>query len=163
MPATSSGMNKQYLPPPHIGSGSDSPLMNAFGSNGDVNNDALMPSIIWPLYIDNLVKDFGLDAVHHARLLAFVKVYRLPEFCVIMFIPSVLQLGSIGVGMSQADLATQLYMLAVMFTDAAERCWLNNDQGSENYNGLFADLKIHLEDNFTLTSDQRVCDHHNFI
>jgi hypothetical protein len=34
----------------------------------------MLPPIIRPLFIDNLVKDFNLDASHRARLQAFVKV-----------------------------------------------------------------------------------------
>jgi hypothetical protein len=69
------------------------------------------------------------------------------------------QLGSIGTGMSQADLATRLYMLVVMFADEVERRRATTANGAGNLSGLYADLKVRLEDTFVLTSEQKVCPH----
>jgi len=145
---------------PLVPSGSVSPSI----TSRSMPHDELLtpPPIIRPLFIDNLVKDFNLDASHRARLLAFVKVvvyivrYTLSSHTDFVF---VCQLGSIGMGMSQADLATRLYMLAVMFADEVERRRATTANGVGNLSGLYADLKVRLEDTFMLTSEQKVCPH----
>ncbi|KAK7037201.1 hypothetical protein R3P38DRAFT_2771200 [Favolaschia claudopus] len=66
-------------------------------------------------------------------------------------------LGSTGGGLSQADLVTRLYMLAVQFSDMAERRRIAAAETPTDFTGLWKDLKIRLSGNFTFTKDQELC------
>lgn len=68
----------------------------------------------------------------------------------------VFQLGSAGVGLSQADLATRLFALAVQFADMAERRRIAAAETPGDYKTIWRDLKIRLEGNFSFTKDQEV-------
>lgn len=65
------------------------------------------------------------------------------------------QLGSLPPGLSQADLATRLYHLAVVYSDGAERRRIAKEEGVSNLKELFRDLQIRLEDSFAFTNEQR--------
>lgn len=52
------------------------------------------------------------------------------------------QLGSLPPGLSQADLATRLYHLAVVYSDGAERRRIAKEEGVSNLKELFRDLQI---------------------
>ncbi|RDB27985.1 hypothetical protein Hypma_002123 [Hypsizygus marmoreus] len=93
--------------------------------------------IIKPIFIDGLAQDFKLENQQRLNLHAFVK------------------LGSLGGGLSQADLATRLYLLAVVYSEAAERRRITDEQGVSDLKGLFTDLKIRLEETFTFNGEQR--------
>ncbi|KAF8192219.1 hypothetical protein K438DRAFT_1590239 [Mycena galopus ATCC 62051] len=64
------------------------------------------------------------------------------------------QLGSAGKGLSQADLATRLYALAVQFSDIAERRRIAASEEPTDFKALWRDLKIRLDGNFCFTKDQ---------
>jgi hypothetical protein len=68
------------------------------------------------------------------------------------------QLRSISPPLSQADLLTCLYSLAVIFSHKAERNRVAAQQRlTGDLKGLLADLKIRLEETFTFTVEQCVC------
>ncbi|KAJ7135129.1 hypothetical protein C8R46DRAFT_1325924 [Mycena filopes] len=94
------------------------------------------PPIIKPLFIDTLARDMRLEEGQKQSLHDFV------------------QLGSTGTGLSQADLATRLYSLAVQFADIAERHRKENAETPEDWKALWRDLKIRLDGNFSFTKDQ---------
>jgi len=57
----------------------------------------------------------------------------------------------------QSNLLTRVYMLAALYSDAAERRRAAKEQGVADIKGLFNDLKIWLEGQFELTKEQMVC------
>lgn len=67
------------------------------------------------------------------------------------------KLGSLGEGLSQADLATRVYIVALLYGESAARRRVEKDQGINDLAGLFNDLKIRLDDSFSFTKEQRVC------
>ncbi|KAH9948702.1 hypothetical protein B0H21DRAFT_890351 [Amylocystis lapponica] len=95
------------------------------------------PAILSPAFVDTLAQDYNLEPQQRANLHAFV------------------QLGSIGGGLSQADLATRTYTLAVMFHQIAEQHRRDAKENLANLAQLFNDLKIRLEESFTFTGEQR--------
>ena len=66
-------------------------------------------------------------------------------------------MGSLDGALMQSDLLTQVYMLAALYSDAAERRRAAQAQGVADINGLFNDLKIRLEGRFELTKEQMAC------
>ncbi|KAK6992395.1 hypothetical protein R3P38DRAFT_2570471 [Favolaschia claudopus] len=94
------------------------------------------PVVIKPLFIDTLARDMRLEDSQTQSLHDFVA------------------LGSTGGGLSQADLVTRLYMLAVQFSDMAERRRIAAAETPTDFTGLWKDLKIRLSGNFTFTKDQ---------
>ena len=52
---------------------------------------------------------------------------------------------------------TRLYLLAALYSDAADRRRAAQEQGVADLKGLFNDLKIQLEGKFELTKEQMVC------
>ncbi|KAK7015950.1 hypothetical protein R3P38DRAFT_3203652 [Favolaschia claudopus] len=94
------------------------------------------PVVIKPLFIDTLARDMKLEDSQTECLHEFVA------------------LGSTGGGLSQADLVTRLYMLAVQFSDMAERRRIAAAETPTDFTGLWKDLKIRLSGNFTFTKDQ---------
>jgi hypothetical protein len=51
-------------------------------------------------------------------------------------------MGLLDGALMQFDLLTQVYMLAALYSDAAERCHAAKEQGMADIKGLFNDLKI---------------------
>ncbi|KAK6992336.1 hypothetical protein R3P38DRAFT_2426468, partial [Favolaschia claudopus] len=92
--------------------------------------------IIKPLFIDTLARDMRLEDSQTQCLHDFVA------------------LGSTGAGLSQADLVTRLYMLAVQLSDMAERRRNAASETPTDFSGLWKDLKIRLDGNFAFTKDQ---------
>jgi hypothetical protein len=72
------------------------------------------------------------------------------------FAPAFLQIGSADGTLSKSDLFTRVYALAAMFSEAAERRRLAQEQGAVDLKGLYNDLKIGLETQFELTKEQMV-------
>jgi hypothetical protein len=66
-------------------------------------------------------------------------------------------MGSLDGALMQSDLLTRVYMLAALYSDAAERRRAAKEQGVADIKGLFNDLKIRLEGRFELTKEQMVC------
>jgi hypothetical protein len=73
--------------------------------------------------IDNLAKDFELEAIQRANLHAFVQVISVPLTSFIYTnLPLVfIQIGSADGLLSKSDLLTRMYALAALYADIAER------------------------------------------
>lgn len=71
------------------------------------------------------------------------------------------QIGSVNPALSRSDLATRAYMVAAIFAMAMEIqstiTLASQDDVIEDLPALFNDLRIRLDDNFTLTREQKVC------
>ncbi|KAF7366708.1 hypothetical protein MSAN_00928900 [Mycena sanguinolenta] len=90
-----------------------------------------------PLYIDNLAREFGLEDRDRMRLRGFTQVA-----------------GSVG--LSLAEQFGQLYILAVILSEAAERRRQQQQDGSiGDLRAFMRDLQIRLDDSFTLTANQK--------
>lgn len=113
-------------------------------------------SLIDPLMIDTLAKDFELEPRQRANLHAFVKVSQLYANTPILILIFFLQIGTSDGSLSRADLLTRLYILVSLYSDAAERHRRAEDQGFTDLKELFADLKIRLQGSFTFTKEQSV-------
>jgi hypothetical protein len=63
-----------------------------------------------------------------------------------------------GNTLSQSDLPCRLYMVAIILSEAAEG---RREEQANSFTGdlraMMRDLKIHLDEGFTLTNDQKVC------
>ncbi|RDB20869.1 hypothetical protein Hypma_012041 [Hypsizygus marmoreus] len=94
-------------------------------------------SVISPRFVDRLANDFKLEPQQRTDLHTFV------------------QLGSLGEGLSQADLATRIYIVAILHGQTAERKRAASEQGVGDLAGLFNDLKIRLDETFSFTKEQR--------
>ncbi|KAJ7823423.1 hypothetical protein B0H14DRAFT_3730245, partial [Mycena olivaceomarginata] len=92
--------------------------------------------IIKPLFIDTLARDMKLEEGQKQNLHDFV------------------QLGSAAAGLTQADLATCLFSLAVTYSDIAERHRIAAAETPTDWKSMWRDLKIRLNGNFTFTKDQ---------
>ncbi|KAJ7882055.1 hypothetical protein B0H14DRAFT_3433707 [Mycena olivaceomarginata] len=92
--------------------------------------------IIKPLFIDTLARDMKLEEGQKQNLHNFV------------------QLGSAAAGLTQADLATRLFALAVTYSDIAERHRIAAAETPTDWKSMWRDLKIRLDGNFTFTKDQ---------
>lgn len=92
--------------------------------------------IIDALAVDTLAKDFELEPVQRANLQAFVKM------------------GSFDGTLTRSDLLTRTYVLAALYSEAAERRRVAKEQGFADLKGLFNDLKVRLEGRFELTKEQ---------
>jgi hypothetical protein len=66
-------------------------------------------------------------------------------------------MGSLDGTLGQSDMLTWLYLLAALYSDAANRRRAAQEQGVADLKGLFNDLKIRLEGKFELTKEQMVC------
>ena len=86
-------------------------------------------------------------------MLLFRCVFSEPLF-IFADIPA--KIGSADGTLSKSDLLTQVYLLATLYSDAAERHQAARDQSITDLKGLFNDLKIRLEAQFELTKDQNV-------
>ncbi|KAJ7246702.1 hypothetical protein C8J57DRAFT_1523407 [Mycena rebaudengoi] len=105
-----------------------------------VSPDARPMPLIPPLFIDSLAKEFGLAERELKRLRGLVQV-----------------VSCAGGSISQAELVGQLYTTAIVMSEAAERRRLAEEAGGvPDLKGLFNDLKIRLDDTFTLTRVQKV-------
>ncbi|KAJ6489504.1 hypothetical protein C8R47DRAFT_977840 [Mycena vitilis] len=93
-------------------------------------------SVINPIFVDTLARDMQLEDRQTQNLHEFVL------------------LGSTGAGLSQADLATRLYLLAAQFSDTAERRRIAASETPTDWKALWRDLKIRLDSSFTFTKDQ---------
>ncbi|KAJ7157733.1 hypothetical protein C8R46DRAFT_412565 [Mycena filopes] len=92
--------------------------------------------IIKPLFVDALARDMELEERQRQNLHEFV------------------QLGSAGGGLTQADLATRLFALAVTYSDIAERHRALAAETPSDWKSMWRDLKIRLDGNFSFTKDQ---------
>ncbi|KAJ7659055.1 hypothetical protein DFH06DRAFT_905712, partial [Mycena polygramma] len=92
--------------------------------------------VINPIFVDTLARDMQLEDRQTQNLHEFVL------------------LGSTGAGLSQADLATRLYLLAAQFSDTAERRRIAASETPTDWKALWRDLKIRLDSSFTFTKDQ---------
>ncbi|KAJ7869104.1 hypothetical protein B0H14DRAFT_3440801 [Mycena olivaceomarginata] len=92
--------------------------------------------IIKPLFIDTLARDMKLEEGQKQNLHDFV------------------QLGSAAAGLTQADLATRLFALAVTYSDIAEGHCIATAETPTDWKSMWCDLKIRLDGNFTFTKDQ---------
>ncbi|KAI0631174.1 hypothetical protein C8Q77DRAFT_1159871 [Trametes polyzona] len=104
-----------------------------------VDPDLTHPTIVQPLFIDKIGKDFELEEHQIVHLHTFALV------------------GATSGGLSKADLATRVYMLGAIFAQIVERkrAAAAAANGVEDLPALFNDLKIRLEDGFLLTAQQR--------
>ncbi|KAJ7705149.1 hypothetical protein B0H16DRAFT_1827563 [Mycena metata] len=116
----------------------DTPLPQTYtpSSSHDGYNTLFPAPIIKPLFIDTLARDMKLEEGQRQNLHDFV------------------QLGSAGAGLSQADLATRLYALAVTFSDIAERRRTLAAETPTDWKSLWRDLSIRLDGSFAFTKDQ---------
>ncbi|KAJ3860450.1 hypothetical protein EV359DRAFT_85319 [Lentinula novae-zelandiae] len=85
--------------------------------------------------IDNLAKDFHCTEAQRLVLHTLVKF------------------GSVGEGLSKADLSTRLLTLAVLF-DMENQRPKDDENDLQNMRMMYKDLKIRLEQTFSLTSAQ---------
>ncbi|KAJ4474049.1 hypothetical protein C8J55DRAFT_562693 [Lentinula edodes] len=85
--------------------------------------------------VDNLAKDFHCTAAQRSVLHTLVRF------------------GSIGEGLSKADLSTRLLTLAVLF-DMENQRPKEDENDLQNIRAMYKDLKIQLEQTFSLTSAQ---------
>jgi hypothetical protein len=65
-------------------------------------------------------------------------------------------MGSLDGTLTKSDLLTRMYMLAALYSEAAERRRVAQEQGFSDLKGVFNDLKIRLEGRFELTKEQMV-------
>ncbi|KAJ6537258.1 hypothetical protein DFH09DRAFT_1283641 [Mycena vulgaris] len=98
----------------------------------------LAAPIIPPLYVDNLAKEFGLGEPDLRKLRGLVQVVTVT-----------------GGTITQSDLASRLYMTAIILSEAAERRRQEQQNAFPDLRAMMRDLKIHLDDSFALTSDQK--------
>ncbi|KIM36128.1 hypothetical protein M413DRAFT_31883 [Hebeloma cylindrosporum] len=66
------------------------------------------------------------------------------------------QAGSVGQGLTQADLATRLIMLAATYEQSAEQHRKEKDQNVIDTKKVFEDLKVRLGETFKITDEQHV-------
>ncbi|KAJ7436371.1 hypothetical protein B0H11DRAFT_1754865 [Mycena galericulata] len=92
--------------------------------------------VLSPLFVDNLAKDFGLTAVQRGQLHVFA------------------QLGSVGGGLTKADLSTRLFTLAVMYVHANEAKQAAAQNNVGNISQLLEDLRVRLDDDYKFTKEQ---------
>ncbi|KAJ3846382.1 hypothetical protein EV368DRAFT_69967, partial [Lentinula lateritia] len=85
--------------------------------------------------VDNLAKDFCCTEAQQSVLHTLVRF------------------GSIGDGLSKADLSTRLFTLAVLF-DMEKQRPKEDENNLQNMRAMYKDLKIRLEQTFSLTSVQ---------
>ncbi|KAJ3890858.1 hypothetical protein GG344DRAFT_77458 [Lentinula edodes] len=85
--------------------------------------------------VDNLAKDFRCTEAQRSVLHTLVRF------------------GSIGEGLSKADLSTRLLTLAVLF-DMENQRPKEDENDHQNMRAMYKDLKIRLEQTFSLTSAQ---------
>ncbi|KAJ3925044.1 MAG: hypothetical protein NXY57DRAFT_1044441 [Lentinula lateritia] len=85
--------------------------------------------------VDNLAKDFRCTEAQRSILHTLVRF------------------GSIGEGLSKADLSTRLLTLAVLF-DMENQRPKEDENDHQNMRAMYKDLKIRLEQTFSLTSAQ---------
>ncbi|KAK7006458.1 hypothetical protein R3P38DRAFT_3602654 [Favolaschia claudopus] len=95
------------------------------------------PTAVPALYLDNLAREFGLGDRDRMKLRGFLQVCG-------------------NTGLRPGDLLGQLYMLAVVLSEAAER----RRAAQENIFGgdlraMMRDLQIRLDDSFSLTTTQK--------
>lgn len=68
-------------------------------------------------------------------------------------------MGSVYPPLSKADLLTRMYALAAFYSDAAERKREAAKNDTLDLKALLLDLKIRLEESFSLTAEQKVRHH----
>ncbi|KAJ6543256.1 hypothetical protein DFH09DRAFT_1322255 [Mycena vulgaris] len=98
----------------------------------------LAAPIIPPLYVDNLAKEFGLGEPDLRKLRGLVQVVTVT-----------------GGTITQSDLASRLYMTAIILSEAAERRRQEQQNAFPDLRAMMRDLKIRLGDGFALTSNQK--------
>jgi hypothetical protein len=79
-----------------------------------------------------------------------------PSRLLFTFADTLTKIGSGDGTLSKSDLLTRIYLLATLYSDAAERRRAAQEQGITDLKGLFNDLKIRLEGRFELAKDQNV-------
>ncbi|KAJ3779879.1 hypothetical protein GGU10DRAFT_381585 [Lentinula aff. detonsa] len=88
--------------------------------------------------VDQLAKDFGLNNRHRANLHAFIRI------------------SSADPPLTRTDMATHVYMLASGYAFEEEVLYQDDArlQGNSDFQAVFEDLKIRLEDKFDITVEQ---------
>ncbi|KAJ6549022.1 hypothetical protein DFH09DRAFT_1503147 [Mycena vulgaris] len=125
-------MDSSSSQPQSLQSSSPSPSPNTTGMT------PLAAPIIPPLYVDNLAKEFGLGEPDLRKLRGLVQVVTVT-----------------GGTITQSDLASRLYMTAIILSEAAERRRQEQQNAFPDLRAMMRDLKIRLDDGFALTSDQK--------
>ncbi|KAJ7498186.1 hypothetical protein B0H11DRAFT_2226324 [Mycena galericulata] len=92
--------------------------------------------VVSPLFVDNLAKDFGLTVVQRSQL----------HICA--------QLGSVGAGLTKADLSTRLFSLAVFYTHSTKMERAAEQSNMNNVAQLLDDLRVRLDDDYRFTKEQ---------
>lgn len=59
-------------------------------------------------------------------------------------------------GLTQSDLAARLYMTAITLSECAERRRQEQENSFPDLRAMMRDLKIRLDEGFSLTADQKV-------
>ncbi|KAJ6587691.1 hypothetical protein DFH09DRAFT_1027633 [Mycena vulgaris] len=115
----------------------------------------LAAPIIPPLYVDNLAKEFGLGEPDLRKLRGLVQVRSIYS-AVVLFSQCFFQVVTVTGGtITQSDLASRLYMTAIILSEAAERRRQEQQNAFPDLRAMMRDLKIRLDDGFALTSDQK--------
>ncbi|RDB15203.1 hypothetical protein Hypma_004700 [Hypsizygus marmoreus] len=132
-----------WSPSPHLYTSFTAPITPSMTPSNLPSTAQSMPgaaagslSTVTPLFVDTLAKEFNVDKQQRANMHVLCS------------------LGSLGNGLPVADLATRLYLLAVIYGDKAERDRKEQEHGFTDLKALIHDLKIRLEETFKLTSDQ---------
>jgi len=111
--------------------------MQPYEPNAPSPSLSFTPStVIDPLLIDNLAKDFNLEPTQRANLHAFITI------------------GTADGSLTRSDLLTRLYMLAAIYSDSADRRRLAREQGFMDFKAMLSDINIRLQGNFSLTKEQ---------
>ncbi|KAK7007192.1 hypothetical protein R3P38DRAFT_3325580 [Favolaschia claudopus] len=88
------------------------------------------------LFIDNIARDFQLDAPQREQLLVCA------------------QLGSVDGGLSKADLSSRLYYMGVFLWYMNERRREAERNSVDNITQLLEDLRVRLDEGYTFTREQ---------
>ncbi|KAJ6503840.1 hypothetical protein C8R45DRAFT_1185850 [Mycena sanguinolenta] len=145
-------------PSPPNPSPSPAPLNSPSSNVGQSAHPTVTTPIIPPLFVDNLAKQYGLAERDLMKLRGLVQVGG-SSSSLLLFIEITLEVVTMtGNSLSQSDLASRLYMTAIILSEAAERRRMEQaNTFTGDVHAMMRDIKIRLDESFDLTKQLKAC------